>query len=116
MMVKLLTNLLPEEGLFNNPRGTIVEVIYPGGGGYSPDDKTQTPVLVVDFPSYIGAPWLAAAEPVDVAGDAARRTWVPISAVSLRCDSGCCSRRGLPVVCAKADSIHSLQGVTIGDQ
>jgi hypothetical protein len=112
MMVKLLTNLLPEEGLYNNARGTIVDVIYPEGGGYNPDDKTQLPILIVDFPSYSGPAWLPGALPADIA----RQTWVPISAVSLRCDSSCCSRRGLPVVCSKADSIHSLQGLTIGDE
>jgi hypothetical protein len=107
MMVKLTTNLLPEEGLFNNARGTIVDIIY-SLGGYSTNDKTVIPTLIIDFPGYTGPPMSD--------DDSVPRTWVPVSELELRCDKGCCSRRGLPVVCSKADSIHSLQGVTIGDE
>ena len=46
---------------------------------------------------------------------AGRSTWVAISAVERRCDCKACSRFGLPLVCGKADSVHSLQGFTIGD-
>jgi hypothetical protein len=95
MMVKLLTNLLPEEGMFNNARGAIKDIIYSKGGGY--DDITQAPILVIDLP------------------DPLRRTWVPIAAMALRCDYKCCSRCGVPIICAKADSIHSPQGLSIGD-
>ena len=105
MMVKLTTNLLPEKGLHNNARGTIVDIVYPARG-YNANDKTIIPILIVDFPGYLGTRL----------SDVLPPTWVSISAVELRCDNGCCSRKGLPVVCAKADSIHSLQGVTIGDE
>ena len=43
-------------------------------------------------------------------------TWFPISKTKKFCDSKlkCCYRIGLPLTVAKADSIHSLQGCTIG--
>ena len=43
--------------------------------------------------------------------------WWPVSVVEKRCDCGRyrCTRTGLPLAVAKADTIHSLQGLTVGD-
>ena len=50
----------------------------------------------------------------EVMAEAGKSTWVPIAALTLRCDCNKCHRTGLPATVAKADSVHSLQGVTIG--
>lgn len=61
------------------------------------------------MPSYNGDPIST-----QMAADG-KATYVAFSPMELCCDCNACSRFGLPLVCAKADSIHSLQGVTIGD-
>ena len=103
MTVSLSVNLVPELGLVNNSRGTIVEILYPPGG-YDPTDSSIFPIVVVDFLGYTGPPW-----------DPQHPTWVPITSVERRCDRGCCSRVGFPLWPAKAGSVHSFQGLTIGD-
>ena len=103
MTVLLPVNLVPELGLANNTRGTVVEILYPAGG-YDPRDTSVSPVVVVDFPGYTGRPW-----------DPQHPTWVPVAAVERRCDRGCCSRTGVPLWPGKAGSVHSFQGLTIGD-
>ena len=121
MDVKLTTNICPELMLCNGSRGVIVDIIYPGCSGYVPpprpveadgEDSQQDPVfpiVIVDFPDYCGPRLLT-----DEAEAAARPTLVPIVARTLRCDSKCCTRFGLPLVCGKADTVHSAQGITIG--
>lgn len=103
MIVSLSVNLVPELGLANNSRGRIVEILYPPGG-YDPSNSSVFPVIVVDFLGYTGPPW-----------DPQHPTWVPITSVERRCDRGCCSRMGFPLWPAKAGSVHSFQGLTIGD-
>ena len=103
MTVLLSVNLVPELGLANNTRGTVVDILYPSGG-YTPDDPTITPVVVVDFPGYTGPIW-----------EIGRPTCVPIHVVERRCDHGCCSRTGIPLWSGKAGSVHSFQGLTVGD-
>jgi hypothetical protein len=103
MLVLLSVNLLPELGLENNTRGGVKSILYPPGG-FNPQDTTQLPIIVVHFPGYTGPPW-----------DPSNPTWVPIVPVERRCEYGCCSRRGLPLWPGKAGSIHSLQGLTVGD-
>lgn len=110
MPIKLTTNIIPEKGLFNNSRGWVRDFYYTDGGTwYNPDDQARTPVVICEMPSYTGnpiSPEMAAA---------GKGKYVAFSSMVLRCDCNACSRSGLPLVCAKADSIHSLQGVTIGD-
>jgi PIF1-like helicase len=102
MLVSLTVNIIPELGLSNNCRGIVVFVLY-DGAGYDPNDKNRMPVVIVDFPSYTGPAW-----------DPDHPTYVPVSPVERRCDRMCCRRFGLPLVCAKVSSIHSLQGLTVG--
>ena len=110
LMVKLVTNLVPELGLYNNARGWVRDFFYLDGDlGYDPTQQSRMPVVMVEFPSYTGPP---VSEGLARVG---RLTWVPITVEELRCDCSACSRRGIPLVCAKADSVHSLQGYTIGD-
>jgi len=110
LMVKLVTNLVPELGLYNNARGWVRDFFFLDGDfGYDPTQQSRMPVVMVEFPSYTGPPVSQGL------ADAGRSTWVPITVVDLRCDCGACFRRGIPLVCAKADSVHSLQGFTIGD-
>jgi len=120
MDVKLTTNICPELMLCNGSRGVIVDIIYPGDTGYVPpprlvqaddgeDEEPVFPIVIVDFPGYCGPSLLT-----DVAQAAAHPTLVPIVARALRCERSCCSRHGLPLVCGKADTVHSAQGITIG--
>jgi len=102
MLISLTVNLIPEYGLSNNARGTVIAILF-DNGGYNPEDKSHIPVVVVDFPSYTGPAW-----------DLVRPTHVPVAPVERRCDGMCCRRFGLPLVCAKVSSIHSLQGLTVG--
>lgn len=115
MMVKLTVNILPELGLYNNARGMVKDFYFVDAEGmivpYDPENKRQSPVVIVDFPGYTGPPIS------DAMAAAGKATWVPIVATERRCDSQqhCCYRIGIPLVVAKADTIHSLQGSTIGD-
>ena len=86
-----------------NTRATVVDIVYTDGG-YDPDDTLVSPIVVVDFPSYTGRPW-----------DPDHPTWVPIVPVERRCDHSCCSRTGIPLWPGKAGSVHSFQGLTVGD-
>jgi hypothetical protein len=103
-MVKLTMNLIPELKLFNGSRGTVRDIIYPNGNGYQSE---ETPIIVIEFPDYIGPP-------VNEKMVGTRRKWVPIASTRLSCDCKKCSREGVPVVCGKADTMHKLQGTTIG--
>ena len=104
MMCKLTVNTCPEMSLYNTARGIVRDVLYAAGPGYQPG--VMPAVVLVDFPNYVGPPF------VDGAG---REKWVPIVPVTRRCDCGACQRTGIPLVVAKADSIHSLQGLTAGE-
>ena len=136
MMVKLKVNFLPERGLYNNARGIIRDILYPGGldgsQGYNPE---QLPILLIEFKEYTGAPmnsamgrrcvrWREANAKAQAEGstppkcdclECRRRLWVPVAPIKRVCDCRSCSREGPPVVCAKADSVHSCQGLTGGD-
>ena len=63
-------------------------------------------MVLVEFPSYSGRSCFA---------DVEKSKWVPISECDRRDENMCCCRRGIPLVVAAADSIHSLQGLTIGN-
>ena len=71
--------------------------------------RVSVSVVIVDFPDYCGPRLLT-----DEVEAAAHPTLVPIVARALPCDSKCCTRFGLPLVCGKADTVHSAQGITIG--
>ena len=122
-MVKLTDNLCPEFGLANGSRGVVRDIIYPGGVGYVPPSSDTDPVfpmLIVEFPKYRGPPLLedatsATAHPLLRFIDCtAHPHLVPIVPTTVRCERGCCTRVGLPLVCGKADTVHSAQGISIG--
>ena len=113
MMVKLLINLVPECGLFNNSRGVVMDIVYPGDGsypGYSSDDfSSRSPVVWVLFRDYRGPSFFPLTQPD-------RAQWYPVGVCERRCADDCCSRTGLPLLVAKTDTGHSLQGLTAGQR
>ena len=97
MMVKLTSNILPEENLNSGARGIVMVE-----GGYH---SHTHPIVMVDFKEYTGPP-LCGTLP---------RTWVPIVAKKVNCECGLyCSRIGTPLQVCKADTVHSFQGATVG--
>jgi len=105
MMVKLAVNIVPELGLFNNARGIVRDALY-GEDGYSGYVSGDMPsVALVEFEGYTGPPLMRGA----------RSKWLPIVPVERRCDCGACTRFGLPLWVAKADTVHGVQGLTVGD-
>lgn len=123
--VKLTANLCPEIGLANGSRGTVRDIVYyaPGGeigGGYR-RAGTDFPVIIVEFPQYIGKPFMQ----LDDCPDVVKREFVelgidatklvPIAALERPCDCPRkCNRTGLPLQVAKAATVHSVQGMSIG--
>ena len=105
-LVKLKKNIAPELGLCNNTRGTVQHILYQSGTNLDNKYKSvdQEAVVIVDFPDYVGPPlW-----------EGAPSTWVAIPRIESRCERNCCVRKGFPLVCGKCDTIHSSQGITVG--
>jgi hypothetical protein len=65
-------------------------------------------MIIVEFPDYTGEALFNF--------EGGNSKWVPIQEVTFNCDCAnkCSSRTAFPLVVAKADSVHGLQGVTIG--
>jgi hypothetical protein len=87
MMVKVTTNYVPELGIFNNARGTVVDIIYENG--YNPEICDVHPVVVVNLPDYTGPPMSA-----DF-GLNGRGKWIAFTADTKICDCFSCSRVGI---------------------
>ena len=115
MMVKLTYNLSPNHKLCNGSRGIIRDIIY-GEGGYDPTNPFKRPsMIVVEFPDYTGPSLFHSG--LDTHSEPnLHKCYFPLLEIELRCDaiSKCCSRTGFPLVVAKADSVHSLQGLSVG--
>ena len=95
--VMLQRNLDTIHGLVNGSMGDVVEILHMNGAH----------VVVVDFPSYSGPPFLKK-----------HPTWVPISAVEsqpFRKGKHYCKRKQVPLAHAWARSIHKSQGMTVGE-
>lgn len=105
MMVKVLANLLSNFGVSNGSRGTLMDIIWKSGLGYNQDEEY---IAIVDLPDYTGP---AISPEMERRG---LKTWVAIPFSTLYCGKQCCSRTGLPLTVSKADTVHSLQGTTIG--
>jgi hypothetical protein len=101
-VVKLTVNLNPNIGLYNGSRGKIEAIVYKNG--YDPEvlpefilisfDMLNIPIKYVYDPAF---PKMFAVYPE-------RRT----------CYKSCgCFRLGFPIEICKADTIHSLQGMTV---
>ena len=103
--VKLTVNIIPEKGLYNGARGTVVDWVFSNGKSLRTGNM---PILViVDFPAYSGPPLLS-----DI--PFAKPTWVPLKQMERRCDCRACFRTGFPLKIAKACTIHGLQGLEVG--
>ena len=115
MMVKLTVNTSCHYGLNNGARGTVVDIVYPVGAGYSPDVDGGRPLMViVNFPGYTGPPTLPNFD-AHSGADPECATWVPVVVASRVCEKRCCSRDGLTLVVGKADTVHACQGSTVGE-
>ena len=86
-------------GLNNGAIGKVIAVLYAEGVG----PPAFPEAVVVDFPRYKGPSWIHE-----------HPTWVPIPVNEARCDSNCCSRRGLPLMPGYCIPISKSQGMTIG--
>ena len=111
--IKLKSNISVRLGLANNTRGRVVQVLYPpnetdllnGFSFGSYPGPSHDCIVLVELEHYSGPPLSPHLNP----------KWVPISAITARCDRGCCYRKGIPLEVSKADSIHNFQGAQIGD-
>ncbi|XP_066924267.1 uncharacterized protein [Clytia hemisphaerica] len=86
-------------GLNNGAIGKVIAILY--AEGEAPPSFPEA--VVVDFPRYKGPSWLQE-----------HPTWVPIPVNEARCDTNCCSRRGLPLMPGYCIPISKSQGMTIG--
>ena len=80
----------------------------------------SSPVIIVEFAPYTGPPLLdadtmARLEPHARAQGVKLARLCAISTVERRCDCKQCTRASLPLRCGKADCVHSLQGLSIGE-
>ena len=79
--------------------GIVISILFEAGVG----PPVFLIAVVVDFSGYKGPAWIAD-----------HPTWVPISANIGRCESNCCTRKGIPLMPAYAIPIAKSQGMTIG--
>ena len=99
--ISLTVNLDVEYGLFNRATGKVIDIIY--SEGQRPPNLPA--VVMTEFPSYSGPPFIADQPKV-----------VPIVPVERRLDCFCmsCKRKQIPLRLGWATTIHSCQGVTVG--
>ena len=86
-------------GLNNGAVGTVVSILY--AEDVAPPSFPIA--VVVDFKRYKGPTWITD-----------QPTWVPIPVNEARCESQCCTRRGIPLMPAYAITIAKSQGMSIG--
>lgn len=102
------TNMAPHFNLVNSSRGFIRDLLYQDYT-YEPGNSSKIPLyIVIEFPEYTG--------PSLFTGPGQEK-WVPVIPIERRSESSECkssSRTGFPIVVAKADSVHGLQGMTVG--
>ena len=101
--ISLTCNLNLRYHLFNRAVGTVVDIVYPAGK--RPADKVFPEFVIIDLPGYTGPPFIPE-----------HPTWIPVLPIERRqeCASHCCSREQLPLRLAFGQTIHSVQGMTIG--
>ncbi|KNC79941.1 hypothetical protein SARC_07683, partial [Sphaeroforma arctica JP610] len=111
MIVKLTVNFVPEVCLAKQSRGVIRDIIY--SNGY---DRDEIPVGVIEMIDYKGEPFITSQDSDDAPDHALNKKskYEILGATELRCDCKRCCGIGIPICVAKSDSVHSLQGMTIG--
>ena len=126
MVAKLTMNLSPEHmHLYNGSRGIVRDVYYESNGYRSTLGAGGAwPIAMVEFAGYTGPPLFTPAQLTAMTtpgcangfcGDIDLSKLVPIPAVKRVCDCRNCSRSNLPLIPGKVDTLHSLQGVSVGD-
>ncbi|XP_021373892.1 ATP-dependent DNA helicase PIF1-like [Mizuhopecten yessoensis] len=100
--VMLSVNLCVSFGLFNGAMGKVMDIVYLDGK--QPSDSLPD-VVMVEFPSYTGPPFLKENNKV-----------IPVVPVTRQLDCGCfsCKREQIPLRLGWATTIHKCQGMTIG--
>ena len=99
----LTSNLNIKFKLFNRAVGSVVDIVYPAGK--KPADNVFPDFVLVDFPGYTGPPFIED-HPTHI-------HLLPIER-RLDCARNCCSRMQIPLRPAFGQTIHSVQGGTIG--
>ena len=100
--VMLTVNTCVKYGLFNGAAGRVKDIIY--RDGRKPSDGLPD-VVMVEFPSYTGPPFIPENPKV-----------VPIVPVKRRIDCFChsCTKEQVPLRPGWASTLHRCQGMTIG--
>ena len=87
-------------GLNNGAMGKVIAILYAPGTA-----PPEFPIaVVVEFAGYKGPAWIKE-----------HPKWIPITVDEGRCDTDCCSRKGLPLIPGYAITIAKSQGMSIGD-
>ena len=88
-------------GLVNGAVGTVVEVIYPSAEGAA--DPKCVPTIVAHFNAYRGPAWCEE-----------RPKLVMLPPMLRRGSCRCCSRTGPVYRVAEGQTVHAVQGITVG--
>ena len=126
MVAKLTMNLSPEHmHLYNGSRGIVRDVYYESNGYQSSlTGNGAWPIAMVEFSGYTGPALFSHSQLKEMTtpgcefgfcGEIDLSKIVPISTVQRVCDCRSCSRRNLPLIPGKVDTLHSLQGVSVGE-
>jgi hypothetical protein len=109
-IVMLLCNIVPEEKLMNGSIGEVKKIVYSTREGpRGPNGPRCHPAYaIVDFPDF-------EISEEDKLIDGMPRTCVPVTPITLRCESSCCSATTMPLRVSKAITCHKCQGQTVGD-
>jgi hypothetical protein len=105
MLCKMTANIAPKFNLVNGARGILRDIVYEDFC-YDPNNHKKLPLyLVVEFPNYNGPSLFTGPD---------QQKWVPVLPIEKRSEDTRSSRKGFPIVVSKADTVHSLQGLTVG--
>lgn len=94
-------NFEPRWGLYNGCLGTVVGIKF--DKGKSPTKQDLPLFVVVDFPHYIGPPWIEN-----------HPTYIPIPTIQIPCIHDCCEATFVPLCLSFGRTIHTFQGMEAG--